>query len=212
MRSSFIISSAILSSALGLVAPHAENTNLAKRFDVPDASVEEGFIVPEDTPVGLYRVSIDSDGVAHHVQVETSEQIEQLMSEIIADNDHDDDSNLEKRQSFSVSCRFGNRLNHEGADVTVRAMKASCGSGRTVPAGEHYYAVYNNVVTYFCNNSGSGYRCTESLISQLIQGRVAGACGDYIEGWAYTAGPGPIRTGSEIRKANNYFCGANHNP
>ncbi|KAG5763911.1 hypothetical protein H9Q72_008002 [Fusarium xylarioides] len=69
MHFSIIIPALLSSSALRLAVPQAKDSKLIKRFDVPGASVEDSFTIPEDTLDGFYQVHINNNRVAHHTKV-----------------------------------------------------------------------------------------------------------------------------------------------
>ena len=203
MLSSTIIFSVLASSALGVVVPQTEDANLVKRFDVPGASQELGFTIPEGTPNGAYSVYIDSDGVAHHTRLELPEGLE-------SPNEEDEgtlSSGLVERQGWEVTCQ-GRALSRTDTDFTVRTLRATCGDRAALDSGSHFYVISNYVATYFCNNSPVAVYCTAELIIQQLQENVSRTCGAYRAGWSRW--PTRIYIGSEYVNANYAFCGRNH--
>ncbi|KAF4457667.1 hypothetical protein F53441_427 [Fusarium austroafricanum] len=202
MHFSSIIVPALLSSALGLAVPQAEDSKLMKRFDVPGASMEDGFTIPQDTPDGFYRVHIGEDGVAHHTKVDID--LESL-------NDADAISSaLDKRQSWQVTCE-GSSLNRNDADRTVKILRDGCGNGHTVQPRDHYYVISGRVASYFCNNSSGRVTCSATIIREQIQENVSRRCGTFKAGWSrWENSNGHISVGYQNVNNQNSFCGRNH--
>ncbi|KAH7374784.1 hypothetical protein B0T11DRAFT_322898 [Plectosphaerella cucumerina] len=74
MRTSAFLISALSSTVLGLVVPRVTDDNVMAitSFDTAKTSIDEGFIIPQKVPTGLYSVAVDVDtGVAHHTRLES---------------------------------------------------------------------------------------------------------------------------------------------
>ncbi|QPC72013.1 hypothetical protein HYE68_002765 [Fusarium pseudograminearum] len=199
--SSIIIPALLSSSALGLAVPQSEDSKLIKRFDVPGASMEDGFTIPEDTLDGIYRVHIGEDGVAHHTKVDMN-----------LESPHGDAtwSVLDKRQSWQINCE-GSSLNRNNADLTVRLLRDGCGSGHTVQPRDHYYVISGRVASYFCNNTSGRLTCSATIIRQQIQENVSRRCGTFKAGWSrVNYSNGHLSVGYQNVNNQNSFCGRNH--
>ncbi|CVL09964.1 hypothetical protein FPRO06_12528 [Fusarium proliferatum] len=202
MHFSIIVPALLSSSALGLAVPQSEDSKLMKRFEVPGASVEEGFTIPEGTPDGFYRVHIDDDGVAHHTKVD-------MNLEPTGEGD-DSSSALDKRQSWRVTCE-GSSLNRNDADLTVKLLRDGCGSGHTVQPRDHYYVISGRVASYFCNNTSGRTTCSATIVRQQIQESVSSRCGNFKAGWArWDNSNGHVSVGYQNVNSQNSFCGRNH--
>ncbi|KAL9562088.1 hypothetical protein ACKAV7_013632 [Fusarium commune] len=202
MHFSIIVPALLCSSALGLAVPQAGDSKLMKRFDVPGASVEEGFTIPQDTPEGFYRVHIGDDGVAHHTKVD-------MNLEPTGDGD-DTSSALDRRQSWQVTCE-GSSLNRNDADLTVKLLRDGCGSGHTVQPRDHYYVISGRVASYFCNNTSGRATCSATIVRQQIQENVSRRCGTFKAGWSrWVNSNGPVSVGYQNVNSQNSFCGRNH--
>ncbi|KLO85078.1 hypothetical protein CEK26_002322 [Fusarium fujikuroi] len=202
MHFSIIVPALLSSSALGLAVPQAEDSNLMKRFDVPGASLEEGFTIPEDIPDGFYRAHIDDDGVAHHTKID-------MNLEPTGEGDGTS-SPLDKRQSWRVTCE-GSSLNRNDADLTVKLLRDGCGSGHTVQPRDHYYVISGRVASYFCNNTSGRTTCSATIVRQQIQESVSSRCGTFKAGWARRDNSnGHVSVGYQNVNSQNSFCGRNH--
>ncbi|KAL5894895.1 hypothetical protein ACKVWC_000112 [Pyricularia oryzae] len=221
MRHSILLSTLLSSVVLGLVIPTStENpSTLVKRFEVSGASRDRGFTIPDGTPDGMYRVTIDDDGVAHHTRVEEGGSGGKISANAVAlpvgvapttAAPSDPSLLLSGRQDdWRVTCADYD-LDRGDADTVVRTLKWGCGSGTDLRAGDDFYSKYGSVVAYFCNTSRSTtYVCTEDLIGRQIQsGGVSADCGAYRAGWSNWRSD--VSIGYERANSNLYFCGKNH--
>ncbi|KAJ4111482.1 hypothetical protein NW768_011836 [Fusarium equiseti] len=199
---SIIVPAILSSSALGLAVPQSEDPKLMKRFDVPGASVEDGFTIPENTPDGFYRVHIGEDGVAHHTKVD--------MNLESTDGSDAVSSALDKRQGWQVKCE-GSSLNQRDADLTVKLLRDGCGSGHTVQPNDHYYVISGRVASYFCNNVSGYTTCSATIVRQQIQENVSSYCGKFKAGWSrWNYSNGHVSVGYQNVNNQNSFCGRNH--
>ncbi|TLD14648.1 hypothetical protein PspLS_11019 [Pyricularia sp. CBS 133598] len=220
MHPSILLSVLLSPAVLALVIPTREEAQvpLMKRFNVPGASRERGFTIPVGIPEGMYRVTIDDDGVAHHTRVEKPGAGANLSPAAVAlpldtpttAAPSNSSAPLDARQnSWSVTCADYD-LDRNDADTVIRTLKWACGSGADLRAGDDFYSKYGNVVVYFCNTSRSTtYECTEDLIGEELQGGgVSHTCGAYRAGWSNWGGE--VSIGYERVNSNLYWCGKNH--
>ncbi|GKU02973.1 hypothetical protein FLAG1_12158 [Fusarium langsethiae] len=200
--SPIIISAILSSSAFGLAVPSAEDNKHVKRFDVPGASMEDGFTIPQNTPDGFYRVHIGEDGVAHHIKVDMD--LESL------DEGDDTSPALNTRQSWQITCE-GSSLNRNDADLTVKLLRDGCGSGHTVQPRDHYYVISGRVASYFCNNTSGRVTCSATIVREQIQENISRRCGTFKAGWSrWVNSNGPVSVGYQNVNNQNSFCGRNH--
>lgn len=208
MRSTAIITTALISSALALVTPRTENdTGIINSFDVPGASKELGFAIPEGAPDGLFSVTIDADGVAHHSRIELPEGA----PDSLAARDKATQSSLEKRQGgWEYHCGDGQTLKKQDTDNVITFLRAFCGANGTPPqwvdVGENVWQKSGAVVAYFCNFDSKRNLCKYWEVDEHLRGQVGRKCGSYKPGWT-SWGDYRISMGQERVGSDNRFCG-----
>ncbi|KAH6689059.1 hypothetical protein F5X68DRAFT_275066 [Plectosphaerella plurivora] len=214
MRSA-VITSFLVSSALALVAPRAEDDSsfTIQSFDVPGTSENQGIVVPKGAPEGIFSVSISADGVAHHTRVESFEEATDPL--VTRDDEHDESSfaSLTERQSggWEHHCGNGRNLDKANLDIVVGWMKIACGTyrgrlGLEIKPHQRFYYNLGGVVHYFCNFDSVWHMCKDYEIEEHLQRRVSQKCGAYKPGWA-SWGNYRISIGQQGVGSDMYFCG-----
>ncbi|KAH7358815.1 hypothetical protein B0T11DRAFT_355404 [Plectosphaerella cucumerina] len=216
MRSAAIITSVLVTSAVALVTPRAEEDSpfIIQSFDVPGASEELGITVPKGAPEGLFSVTIGADGVAHHTRIELPEGgPPDHLATRDDENDEASSVSLAKRQSgWNYVCGDGRSLNREITDMVMIWMKWYCGAttpnwrGTEIKPYEKMYGHDSGVVVYFCNFDRVVHLCKHWEMEEHLQGKVGQKCGAYKPGWA-TWGDYRISIGQQGVGSDMYFCG-----
>jgi hypothetical protein len=214
MRTSAFLISALSTSVVSLVVPRItdDNVMVITSFDTAKASIDEGFIIPQKVPTGLYSVTVDVEtGFAHHTKLESPDVSELPESTSEPTTSGVPASPLVGRQSWQATCpspRYA--LNRDFTDNAVSVLKWSCrGDGCKPGPNVHYYFSWGNVVAYVCNfTSDLKYTVYDWMISQVLQEQVSQTCGAYNAGWSTF--DGKLSIGQEYLNTNSYFCGRNH--
>ncbi|KAL8366464.1 hypothetical protein RB595_004985 [Gaeumannomyces hyphopodioides] len=185
-------STALLSSLLGLAAAMSSGEEFTS-----SGTLDGGFTIPEGLPDGIYSVSVDEDGVAHHTAVST----------------------LSSRSGarLGLDCGGGNEMNHQATDTAVSLLRRECGGGKTVGVGTHLYGIGNSgghqVAAFFClfSHNPSQRACYDSEAGQRYES-ITQVCGWYREGWTdWWSGPTKEYSyGYHLVDGRRNFCGRDH--
>lgn len=227
-RTKMRITSLLVSALLGLAAGQRPTT-----FQTP-GSVADGFVIPEDVAPGVYKVFIDSIGIAHHEKIaEPGPGVAQSAAVTVANSRDEAQLTLEPR--LAASARFGQRqdvfweyacpdgpkhehpLDHDDLTDAVDDLKNQCGDGLDVPSGWHIYATRGKVAAFYCNFQGLTNHCDRKTVESKRKDIIRECGDDWASGWAEWIMfiPGAAWTGlfsygyHSIDNKKN-FCGRDH--
>lgn len=218
MRASTLLTASLATSVLGLGLElrRSDADDASLTFDVPGASEEKGFQIPDGIPDGAYEVTIDDDGIAHHTRLRV-----ELSDVTDADASSPSSSStglaaragLVARQSaWSLVCGDGRSLNKGNTDAAVTWLRTTCSNGVDHTGGRpvrsRLYTVVGDVVAYFCNYDSQTRHCKNWEVTEQLQTGVGNRCGAYKPGWAVW--DGRMSIGQQWVDADRYFCGENH--
>ncbi|EJT69571.1 hypothetical protein GGTG_13187 [Gaeumannomyces tritici R3-111a-1] len=208
-------STALLSSLLGLATAMSSGEEFTSS-GTPDG----GFTIPKGLPDGIYSVSVDEAGVAHHTTVSTlssrSEGAAPLDVLGAVKRRRSGGATLQKRD-WGFDCGGGREMNHQATDTAVDLLRRECGGGKTVGVGTHLYGIGNSgghqVAAFFClfDHNPSERACYNSEAGLRYEA-ITQVCGWYREGWTdwYSGSTKEYTYGYHLVDDNKNFCGRNH--
>lgn len=151
------------------------------------ASVQASFKVPTGTPDGVYGVTVDNDGTAHHVNKRDGTTFTTpppgLTPSVVTQK-----YKLDKRVTDGPKCvDSGAVLVRNDITQAQYALADACDANGDdfIPAHGDRYSKFGNAVVYVCNYGVKTQHCYSSeLNSDLAE--VEAQCGD-VAGKRYTA-------------------------
>lgn len=184
MRSALVIA-AMASTALGLSIRQSDDGGIT--FEVPGASEERGFQIPEGVPDGAYIIKIDDSGVAHFTSVDVPQDLEVPDVTSPAAEEHDTSPALVSRADWVITCGDGRDLNRAQTDEAVRILKVISGNwddegGIPLWPGEKLVVTKPSVVAYCCNYDSQIRHCKSWEVESELQRRASSRCGAYKSG------------------------------
>ncbi|KAH8656603.1 hypothetical protein BGZ60DRAFT_518738 [Tricladium varicosporioides] len=142
-----------------------------------------GFMVPEGTPDGIYRVELDASGQEVHIREGDIPSGAVAVPRAVRGSSMKRDG-LDQWGCFNQQ----SELSHSDCDSAVWALRAQIGdNGRYVGSHRSLYSISGEVVAYCCNNRVQGNTCYLSSQSQSNVG-ITNLCGSYKPGYAYDSG------------------------
>ncbi|KAI6369269.1 hypothetical protein MCOR25_004450 [Pyricularia grisea] len=144
-------------------------------------TVSKGFIIPENLPEGVYTVTMDGAGKAHHTRVaDLGEPIVDPEPVVIARTSFPPSVFQWKKRYFGYDCANHTKMDPDATDRAVASVHTECGT-----SSGHYYAIANGsdqpIAAFYCRFSGSG-PCGDDL--RFRYESIAGVCGKHTSGWS----------------------------
>ncbi|TLS28645.1 hypothetical protein PpBr36_01930 [Pyricularia pennisetigena] len=144
-------------------------------------TVDKGFIIPENLPEGVYTVTMDGAGKAHHSRVaDLGEPIVDPEPLVEARTSFPPPLFQWKKRHFDYDCADHARMDPDATDRAVAGVRNECGT-----SSGHYYAIANGggqrIAAFYCRFSGSG-SCGADLRYRYES--IAGVCGKHTSGWS----------------------------
>jgi hypothetical protein len=138
---------------------------------------------------GIYEVSTDTSGDSTHTLIDaiTEPPIIELQVEPRSTSGKRSNTKRVLQGGDLPGCASGGHFLASDADSAVQILKNQCAGGPTgggeAGGNKDFYAIYGNVVAYFCNYSSKSNHCYQDEIAQAIQQVVSSYCGTYLPGW-----------------------------
>ncbi|KAF4617072.1 hypothetical protein G7Y89_g15075 [Cudoniella acicularis] len=183
--------------------------NTISVFILALAATSQGFTIPDNQPNGVYKVSVDANGVETHtllrglienytyVSTEPNKPLPTLHAT----------SAKFRRQDLTgqnnIACG-GYSLVTSDVVSAVGNLEAQCGNGAFVGGGKNFYSITGGTVAYFCNFSGGTNNCYASEMVEAAE-RITNDCGSSNGGWDIVPDR-QCQYGYE-RQPGNHFCG-----
>jgi hypothetical protein len=144
------------------------------------ASVQATFHIPPDTPNGVYGVTIDADGTAHHVNKRDGTNFTTPKPNL-QPSDIEEKYSLDKRRvAVGPKCvPSGAILVRNDINQAQYALGDACAASgdEFIPAKGNRYSKFGDAVVYVCNYGVKTQHCYRSeLDSDLAE--VEALCGD----------------------------------
>ncbi|CAG8955762.1 hypothetical protein HYFRA_00011630 [Hymenoscyphus fraxineus] len=143
------------------------------------ASIKASWTVPADQPDGVYSVSVDEAGIAHHELLEPP-TVERRA--IVKSAKFSPKPALFSRADITIN------LNHGDTDAVVNNLKSQCGSGGVMGAHLSYYAKSGQALAYFCNHYSHSNTCYTWEVQDNLVGLGSQVCGSYAASAVYLHG------------------------
>ncbi|EJT79700.1 hypothetical protein GGTG_04784 [Gaeumannomyces tritici R3-111a-1] len=195
------LTSVLVSALIGLAAGQNPVTFQTQ------GTVDGGFAIPEDVAPGIYKVFIDTAGVAHHEKIgepgagaaPASRIAETAAAAAVRDGDN---AQLTLEPRLAASAKLGKRqdvfwqykcpdgkdrdhtLNHTDLTDAIDDLKNQCGDDLKVPSGWHIYATRGKVAAFFCNFQGLTNNCNRNTVETKRKDIIRECGDDWVAGWA----------------------------
>ncbi|KAL8386508.1 hypothetical protein RB599_010703 [Gaeumannomyces hyphopodioides] len=224
--------SVLVSALLGLAAGERLITAGERPITFEtQGTVADGFAIPEDVAPGVYKVFVDSAGVAHHEKI--GDPGPGAAAVKMAPTQDGAQLTLEPRLAASAKfsrsqevfwqykCPDGrNRdhtLDHDDLTDAVDDLKNQCGDGLDVPSGWHIYATRGKVAAFYCNFQGLTNHCNKKTVESKRKDIIKECGDDWVSGWAEwimfipgTTWTGLFSYGYHSIDDRKNFCGRDH--
>jgi len=200
-------------SALILAIPAPERAAFTST-----GSPEQGFKIPKRTLPGIYKVTFDDEGVAHHVKLRDMPTDVSRRTVDSRDAVNETIALRERDTTLDIVCT-GEELDSESVDIVVRRMYQACGPGDSIAPDVHLYAIDGQVVAFDCNFSADWIFCGDYRYEYIFQEEIPGKCGRRNAGWAQYSDPAhsvgmhnwlPEEQRPWSPDGGAYFCGRDH--
>ncbi|KAF9696718.1 hypothetical protein EKO04_005159 [Ascochyta lentis] len=139
------------------------------------------YVIPQDTPDGVYRTYLDESGNEVHERIGDGVPIGNAVA--LRDIVTPQFSNEKRQRIWDTACGCGIGLDHGSTDAAVQDLKNQIGPNNRNQNDINYYSIRGGVVAFSCLDD-AWWTTTESGYLTNAYSTITARCGWYIAGTA----------------------------